>query len=134
MKSEVCETELDKMRSEPAAGGLLAFAGVAAIAAMFGTCCLGPMVLVGLGMTGAWMSKLSMLEPLRPWLLAGGSAALLVAGVQIFYKRRQCGSGEACGRINMRRAFKICWSVAALVLLLAFFTPSATEFILRVTR
>lgn len=44
--------------------GALAAGGLAAILAS--TCCLGPLVLVALGVSGAWIGNLTALEPYRP--------------------------------------------------------------------
>lgn len=33
-------------------------------------CCVGPLVLLTLGIGGAWVSNVTALEPLRPWFLA----------------------------------------------------------------
>ena len=50
---------------EPKSGrSALAAGGVAAILAS--TCCLGPLVLVALGFSGAWIGNLTALEPYRP--------------------------------------------------------------------
>jgi mercuric ion transport protein len=44
--------------------GELFVGGLAAILAS--TCCLGPLVLVALGLSGAWIGNLTRLEPYRP--------------------------------------------------------------------
>ncbi|WP_049019712.1 mercuric transporter MerT family protein, partial [Burkholderia cenocepacia] len=60
----------------------LAAGGVAAILAS--TCCLGPLVLVALGVSGAWIGNLAALEPYRPVFLGVALVALLFAGRRIF--------------------------------------------------
>ena len=50
--------------SEPKSGrGALAAGGLAAILAS--ACCLGPLILVLLGFSGAWIANLAVLEPYR---------------------------------------------------------------------
>jgi len=44
--------------------GALLTGGLAAILAS--TCCLGPLVLITLGVSGAWISNLTLLEPYQP--------------------------------------------------------------------
>ena len=44
--------------------GALFAGGLAAILAS--TCCLGPLVLVALGFSGAWIGNLTALEPYKP--------------------------------------------------------------------
>ena len=55
--------------------GALAAGGLAAILAS--TCCLGPLVLVALGVSGAWIGNLTALEPYRPVFLGVALVALL---------------------------------------------------------
>lgn len=50
--------------SQKGRGALLA-GGLAAILAS--TCCLGPLVLIALGFSGAWIGNLTVLEPYRPF-------------------------------------------------------------------
>ncbi|MCL6483096.1 MAG: mercuric transport protein, partial [Janthinobacterium lividum] len=51
--------------SEPKTGrGALFTGGLAAILAS--ACCLGPLVLIALGFSGAWIGNLAVLEPYRP--------------------------------------------------------------------
>ncbi len=48
--------------------------GLAAITAS--TCCLGPLVLVALGFSGAWIGNLTVLEPYRPLFIGAALVAL----------------------------------------------------------
>jgi mercuric ion transport protein len=56
-------------------GALLA-GGLAAILAS--TCCLGPVVLVALGLSGAWIGNLTLREPYRLFFIAGALVALFL--------------------------------------------------------
>lgn len=54
--------------SEAKAGrGSLIAGGIAAVVAS--ACCLGPLVLIALGISGAWIGNLAALEPFRPWFI-----------------------------------------------------------------
>ncbi len=94
--------------------GTLAAGGVAAILAS--TCCLGPLVLVSLGLGGAWVSNLTVLEPFRPWLLGAALVALFFAWRRIFRPPAACEPDEMCAAPTTRRAYRVTfWVVAALV-------------------
>jgi mercuric ion transport protein len=54
--------------------GTLVIGGLAAILAS--TCCLGPLVLITLGFSGAWIGNLTMLEPYRPIFIGAALVAL----------------------------------------------------------
>src|SRR5258708_8328847 len=53
--------------SDRTGSAALLVGGVAAILAS--TCCLGPLVLVALGLSGAWIGNLTLLEPYRPFFI-----------------------------------------------------------------
>ncbi|EIL99244.1 mercuric transport protein [Rhodanobacter thiooxydans] len=96
--------------------GLLAAGGLAAILAS--TCCLGPLVLVALGFSGAWIGNLTVLEPYRPLFIAAALIALALAARRIFRPTRACKPGEVCAIPQVRATYKlIFWIVAALVLI-----------------
>lgn len=107
--------------SEPENGcGALAAGGLAAILAS--TCCLGPLVLVALGLSGAWIGNLNVLEPYRPIFIGAALVALLFAWHSIFRPVQACKPGDVCAVPQVRTAYKVIfWIVAALVLVaLAF--------------
>jgi mercuric ion transport protein len=64
--------------SEPQNGrGALFAGGLAAILAS--ACCLGPLVLIALGFSGAWIGNLTVLEPYRPIFIGVALVALFFA-------------------------------------------------------
>jgi mercuric ion transport protein len=107
--------ETGKSGSDQTGSGALLVGGLAAILAS--TCCLGPLVLVALGLSGAWIGNLTLLEPYRPFFIAGSLVALFFAGRGIFRPTHACGPGEACAVPRTRRVYKILfWIVSAFVL------------------
>jgi mercuric ion transport protein len=95
----------------PAAGPLVAAVAVlAAVAAS--SCCILPVVLFGLGASGAWIGNLTALAPYQPYLLATTIAALGY-GYWLVYRRTRvgCSDGAACARPLSNRLM-----IAALVL------------------
>jgi mercuric ion transport protein len=62
--------------------GALVGGGLAAILAS--ACCLGPLVLVTLGFSGAWIGNLTALEPYRPLFI--GVALVAIPEVRSTYK------------------------------------------------
>lgn len=100
--------------SEPNSGrGALVTGGLAAILAS--TCCLGPLVLVTLGFSGAWISNLTVLEPYRPIFIGAALLSLYFAYRRIFQPVQACKPGEVCAIPQVRSLYKlIFWIVAAL--------------------
>ncbi|EIF31812.1 MerT mercuric transport protein [Burkholderia sp. Ch1-1] len=90
--------------------------GLAALLAS--TCCLGPLVLVALGVSGAWIGNLTVLEPYRPIFIGAALVALFFARRRIFRPALACKPGEVCAIPQVRTAYKlIFWIVVALVLI-----------------
>lgn len=92
-----------------------------ALAAMAASiCCLGPLVLVTIGVSGAWISNLSALEPYRPIFIGVALVFMALAYRQIFVKAAQpetCEPGTLCALPETNRAYRaIFWVVSALVL------------------
>lgn len=102
--------------SEPQNGrGALFAGGLAAILAS--TCCLGPLVLVALGFSGAWIGNLTVLEPYRPLFIGAALVALFFAWKRIYRPVQACKPGEVCAIPQVRATYKlIFWIVAVLVL------------------
>lgn len=95
------------------ASALLA-GGIAAMAAS--TCCLGPLVLVTLGFSGAWIGNLTALEPYRPLFIGAALIAMFFAWRRIYRPAAACGPGEACAVPRVKTAYKaLFWIVAGLV-------------------
>lgn len=113
--------------SEPGNGrGFLLAGGLAAIFAS--TCCLGPLVLITLGFSGAWIGSLTVLEPYRPIFIGAAMVALFFAWRRIYRPVQMCGPGDVCAMPQVRTTYKlIFWVVAALVLIALGF-PYAMPF------
>lgn len=89
--------------------------GLAAILAT--TCCLGPLVLVALGFSGAWIGNLTVLEPYRPIFIGAALVAMYFAWRRIFRPMPDCKPGEVCAIPQVRSTYKVIfWVVVALVL------------------
>ena len=106
---------------EPSNGrGALAAGGLAAILAS--TCCLGPLVLITLGFSGAWIGNLTALEPYRPIFIGAALIALFFAWRRIFRPADACAPDDVCAVPQVRTVYKVMfWIVTALVLIALVF-------------
>src|SRR5579859_6292317 len=105
----------------PTGSGALFVGGLAAILAS--TCCLGPLVLVALGLSGAWIGNLTLLEPYRPFFITGSLVALFFAGRRIFRPAKACQPGEVCAVPRTRRIYKIVFATVSVLVLVALVYP-----------
>ena len=109
------------MAKETSATGVLAAGGIAAILAS--ACCLGPLVLVSLGLGGAWIGNLTALEPFRPVFVGAALVALFFAYRRIFRPAADCKPGEVCARPQAKRAYKVMFGVVAILVAVALAFP-----------
>jgi mercuric ion transport protein len=92
---------------------------VAGILAAVGAsiCCVGPLVLLALGVSGAWVGSLTALEPYRPFFIGLTLHFLAFAFHRLYFARQVCTPGAACANPrtleHQRLAF---WIVTVLVL------------------
>ena len=100
--------------------------GLAAILAS--TCCLGPLVLVALGFSGAWIGNLTVLEPYRPVFIGAALVALFFAGKRVFRPAAVCKPGEVCAIPQVRRTYKVLFRIVAALVLVALAFPYILPF------
>src|SRR5215467_14565703 len=85
-----------------AAGGLLgAFAAA--------SCCILPLVLFGLGVSGAWIGTFTQLAPYQPYFIAA-TIVCLSYGYWLVYRSSKvaaCAEGEVCGRPSSNRLVRL---------------------------
>lgn len=115
------------MASDKSKSGVLALGGLAAILAS--TCCLGPLVLLALGFSGAWIGNLTKLEPYRPLFIAVALVALFFGRRRIYRPAEKCPPGAVCALPQTKRLYKVMfWAVAGLVLIALSFSYIAPFF------
>ncbi|MCC7003092.1 MAG: mercuric ion transporter MerT [Gemmatimonadaceae bacterium] len=108
------ETIGTKPSQAPSARGALLAGGIAALLAS--VCCLGPLVLLMLGVSGAWIGNLTALEPYRPIFIGVALLALYFANRRIFRSVESCAPGEICAIPVVNRGYKVLfWIVAGLL-------------------
>ena len=112
---------------EPQDGrGALFAGGLAAILAS--TCCLGPLAMVALGFSGAWISNLTVLEPYRPVFIAAALVALFFAWRRIYRPVQVCKPGEVCAMPRVGRTYRLVFWVVAVLVLIAVGFPYILPF------
>ena len=105
----------------PDARGPLLTGALAALLAS--TCCLGPLLLLGLGVSGAWIGDLTVLEPWRPLFIAWALAALGLAARRLWRRAPACGAGAMCALPHRRRRYKLMFGAVVLLVGVALAFP-----------
>lgn len=100
----------------------LRFAAIGGIigAVLAASCCVVPLVLVTLGVSGAWIGSLTVLEPYKP-IFAVLTAGLLGLGFwHAYFKPAEvCEEGSYCASSKSRRLTRSALWIGTVIVLLA---------------
>ncbi len=105
--------------------------GIGAILAAIGAsvCCVGPLLLLSLGIGGAWMSTLTSMETVRPFFFI---LTLIFIGLgyrKLYLVPESCAEGEVCASPEVKQKQRmIFWIGSGLILLLLAFPWYAPYF------
>ncbi len=87
------------------------------------SCCIVPLVLFSLGVSGAWLGNLTALAPYQP-IFVTVTVGSLVGGFWMVYRKPKvaCAEGAHCARPVPRRIVELAlWSATALVIVAVAF-------------
>ncbi len=100
-------------------GKRIAATGSVIGAILASSCCIAPLLLVTLGVSGAWIGSLSALEPYTPWFAAVTLVFLGSGFWQVYWKKKPaCEEDSYCANPASDRVIKIVlWSATVLVVL-----------------
>ncbi len=109
--------------SKPKTNWTLFGAIAAAIAGSI--CCVGPLLLLALGIGGAWVGNLKVLEPFRPWFMLTALIFLAVGFYRVYRKPKpeECKEGSYCAKPHAGRMNKIGLWIALVFVLGLFAYP-----------
>ncbi len=97
---------------------------IAAVVAGIGAslCCVGPLVLLMLGIGGSWISTLTALEPVRPVFIGITLVFIYLAFRKLYLLPLSCDIDQACAKPETRHRQRIVfWLISSLIIaLLAF--------------
>ncbi|HAN56004.1 MAG TPA: mercuric ion transporter MerT [Betaproteobacteria bacterium] len=112
------------MSQDKQANGWPLIGGVAAAIAV-SLCCVGPLVLVMLGIGGAWIANLAVLEPYRPFFLGIGVVFMVLAYRKIYRApvAQACTPGSLCALPQTNRVYKMLFWMVAVLMVLAIAFP-----------
>lgn len=101
--------------------------GLAAILAS--ACCLGPLALLALGISGAWIGSLTRLEPYRPLFVAAAVVSLYLARRRIYRPVDACRPGEICAVPAVNRTYRTLFWIVVGFLAIALAYPFVAPFL-----
>lgn len=100
---------------------LSAGAALAAIGAS--ACCVGPLLLLSLGISGAWISTLTSMTAVRPFFFALSLLFIWLGFMKLYLSNADCKEGDACVSPKVRRNQRIIFWVGTIAILLLLSFP-----------
>ena len=91
-------------------GGVLAGIGAS-------ICCVGPLLLLSLGVSGAWIGNLSAMNAYRPYFILLTLVFLALAFHRLYLKPRSCAIDAPCADDGLLRRQRIIFWLVSLFLL-----------------
>jgi len=124
IKEEAIGTRAQRGQALMATGGLLG-----ALAAS--SCCILPLVLFFLGVSGAWIGNFTRLAPYQPYFI-GATLLFLGCGYWLVYRpgTRACVEGETCARPLPNRIVKASLILATILVAAALGLDFIAPFLL----
>lgn len=93
-------------------------------------CCVGPLVLLMLGIGGAWVGNLTAFEPYRPFFIGVTLIFIGLAFRNLYFVPQVCAPGAACADpLVLKRQRLFFWIVTLLMLSLLALPALAPFFI-----
>jgi mercuric ion transport protein len=111
----------EKKTQALAAGGLV-------VGLLASSCCLLPLLLLSIGISGAWIAQLTALAPYQP-LFLGVAAIALGLGFWRAYRRQDCAVGSLCERPTVPRTTKVLLWLGVVAVLAAVSVDAIGPFI-----
>src|SRR5690606_13414126 len=110
------------MSRAPAKSHLPVLLGAALAAIGASACCVVPLVLVLMGISGAWIAILTALDAWRPWFSGATLICLALAFWNVYGPASRCRSdGECLDPWVLRRRRRWLWIATVLITLLLLF-------------
>lgn len=106
-------------------GGKVGLIGGALAAIGASVCCVGPLVLVILGVSGAWISNFALLMPYR-WLFVLAALGFMGYAWHRIYRApvlAACEPGSVCALPQTNRFYRVLFWIVSVLVLLAVASP-----------
>lgn len=117
--AETARIEEAQSGSDPKRGRLLAAGGVVG-AFLASSCCIVPLVLVTLGISGSWISNLTAMEPYKPYVATITLGFIGMGFWHVYFKPRKACEGDShCARPASSRLTKTALWLGTVIVLLA---------------
>ncbi|MCW8863578.1 MAG: mercuric transporter MerT family protein [Colwellia sp.] len=114
------------MSNSPTSNRPLLLAIVAGIGAS--ACCIGPLLLLSLGLGGAWVGNLTAMEPYSGYLTAITLVILAMVFHKLYVAPKQCNEGEVCANPKVLKNQRIIFWIVSIILIAMMSFPYYADY------
>ena len=93
-------------------------------------CCIGPLLLLTLGVSGTWIGSLTAMEPYSPYLSGLTVLILIYVFRKLYFVPQKCEEGSICENKSVLNRQRIIFWIVAVVLLAMIAFPYYAEYII----
>ncbi|NQZ06934.1 MAG: mercury transporter MerT [Algicola sp.] len=93
-------------------------------------CCIGPLLLLTLGISGAWIGNLTAMQPYSPYFTAATVIALFMVFRTLYLVPQSCDEGALCVNPNVLKNQRIIFWVVAIVLIAMVTFPYYAQYLI----
>ena len=103
---------------------------IAAVLAAIGAsvCCVGPLLLLSIGISGAWISSLASFEPVRPVFIILTLVFIGLSYRKLYLIPNNCEEVESCASPDSQKKQKLTFWVSSILISLLLAFPSYAPF------
>lgn len=117
--------ELEADARPPQTGARVGLVGIVAAGIAGSLCCLGPLVLVSIGVSGAWIANLTLLEPYK-WIFVLAALGFMGYAWKKIYRAppaAECEPGTLCASPQTNRSYRTLFWIASILVALMLIAP-----------
>ena len=116
------------MSNSPTSNRSLTLAVVAGLGAS--ACCIGPLLLLSLGLGGAWVGNLTAMEPYSGYFTAIAFIILCVVFHKLYIAPKQCDEGAVCVDPKVLKNQRIIFWLTTILLIAMVSFPYYADYII----
>lgn len=94
------------------------------------SCCIVPLLLFSLGVSGAWIGQMTKLEPYKPLFIVIALGFLVWGYVLAFRKPKPCNDAQVCAKPLPNSLMKLSLIIVTILTAVALFWPQIVPLIL----
>jgi mercuric ion transport protein len=106
----------------------LFFAIIAGIGAS--ACCIGPLLLLSLGIGGAWVGNLTAMEPYSGYFTAVTLVILGIVFHKLYFTPQKCQQGAVCDNPKVLKNQRIIFGIVSIILIAMMSFPYYADYVI----